>query len=239
MSDFSLFFGSFWPIFCRGNWGQKGAKKGQSTVKNHSFLTRIFIHATSSEKVVLFARRSVYGFQKSHYFPMNRQRQFLVMVAKVSVGGMYLLFWLIYKKCMHMDLLARACCCVETESLRRRIFCGVFIAFLARCWTFFGRLMPWKQLLWSPKTQRWGNGPRALATVHVHWPLTRKNGQKRLSKGIQTPKLTTRVPKQHFLIAFHPCNLTPQLSPTSPSKPRLEEPLHVAHTRSAKKKKAT
>ena len=82
---FRPFFGPFWPLFCTGNRGQKEPKKGQNPVKKHSFLTRILIHSTSSEKVVFFAGRSVQGFQNPYYFPVNRHTQFWVGVATVYV----------------------------------------------------------------------------------------------------------------------------------------------------------
>ena len=83
------FFGPFWPLFCIGNGGQKGPKKGQNLVKNHLFLTQFFIHATSPKKVVFFAGRSIQGFQKPYYFSMNRPPQFWAGVATVSAGGMF------------------------------------------------------------------------------------------------------------------------------------------------------
>ena len=58
-----------------------------------SFLTRFFIHSTSREKVVFFAARSVQGFQKPYYFPMNQHTQFWVWVATVSVGRDVLAFF--------------------------------------------------------------------------------------------------------------------------------------------------
>jgi len=96
---------------------------------------------------------------------------------------------------------------------------GALIAFLARCRTFFGRLM---QLLCSPKTQRWGNGPRALATYKKKW-------SKMAFKGHSNTQIDHKGSQTVFFDRF-PSMQPEQLSPTSP-KPRLEEPLHVAHTK--------
>ena len=66
MSDFSRFLGPF------STGVQIDIFPTCNSKKKYLFLTRIFIQSTSSEKVVFFAGRSVQGFQKPYYFPMNR-----------------------------------------------------------------------------------------------------------------------------------------------------------------------
>ena len=91
MSVFLRYFGPllalFDPYFVWET-GSKRAKKGpkyskKSLIFDSNFCTFHFIPQSG----VFFAGRSVQGFQKPHYFPMNRHTQFWGGVATVSVGG--------------------------------------------------------------------------------------------------------------------------------------------------------
>ena len=91
MSGFLLYFDPFFALFDPYFLYKTGSKYVYIPLvipkKYHLFLTRIFMHPTSSKKVAFFAGRSVQGFQKPYYFIMKRHTQFLVGVATVSVGG--------------------------------------------------------------------------------------------------------------------------------------------------------